>query len=41
MPGQLDGKRDLIIATNGFEQSELPVAVLDNTNPSRGNFGKQ
>lgn len=25
MPGQLDGKRILILATNGFEQSELEV----------------
>lgn len=25
MPGQLDGKRVLILATNGFEQSELEV----------------
>ncbi len=25
MPGQLDGKRILILATNGFEQTELEI----------------
>jgi len=45
MPGQLDGKRILILATNGFEQSELEVprdrlkaagAQVDVVSPERG-----
>jgi protease I len=45
MPGQLDGKRILILATNGFEQSELEVprdrlrdagAAVDVVSPEAG-----
>ncbi|MEP9348681.1 type 1 glutamine amidotransferase domain-containing protein [Xanthobacter sp. KR7-225] len=45
MPGPLDGKRILILATNGFEQSELEVprerlkqarAVVEVVSPERG-----
>jgi protease I len=45
MPGQLDGKRILILATNGFEQAELEVprdrlkaagAQVDVVSPERG-----
>jgi protease I len=45
MPGQLDGKRILILATNGFEQAELEVprdklkaagAKVDVVSPEKG-----
>ncbi len=45
MPGKLDGKRILILATNGFEQSELEVprdrlkeagATVDVVSPEKG-----
>ena len=45
MPGQLDGKRILILATNGFEQAELEVprdklkaagASVDVVSPEKG-----
>ena len=45
MPGQLDGKRILILATNGFEQAELEVprdklkaagATVDVVSPEKG-----
>jgi len=45
MPGQLDGKRILILATNGFEQAELEVprdklkaagAAVDVVSPEQG-----
>jgi protease I len=45
MPGKLDGKRILILATNGFEQSELEVprdklkeagAAVDIVSPEKG-----
>jgi len=45
MPGELDGKRILILATNGFEQSELEVpqaklkeagAQVDVVSPEKG-----
>jgi len=47
MPGQLDGKRILILATNGFEQSELEVprdrlkaagAQVDVVSPEQGDI---
>jgi protease I len=35
MPGQLDGKRILILATNGFEQAELEVSRDKLKRPAR------